>query len=91
MRGEEMVAVDYPQRRFTKAEIEAMTRCTDPGWEGRIAPEGFSLWRDSLGRLIVVAVEGIRARAFRPVIRVKARRGIWDGVNLWRDDGGAFG
>ena len=67
-----------PTQIFTLADINAMPRCFGPAWLGAFAPENYSLWRDSRGKLIVTYVPpfpesaALGAYSVRPVIRVPA-------------------
>lgn len=70
-----MLAWHYPTRVFTLAEVAVMPQCFEPKWSGMMAPNGYSLWKDRRGRLLVTFIEPDDWRAaycVRPVIRVPA-------------------
>jgi len=70
----------FPTERFTRETMAAMPQCFGHEWAGRIAPNGYSLWKDSAGRLVVTVIEmgdtGLsHAYSVRPIVVVPANRG----------------
>lgn len=67
-----------PKLSVPLSTAEQWPHCFGPEWAGRLAPDGWSLWKDARGKVMALnmAAHGFIVRYYRLCVRVPAHSAV---------------